>query len=395
MRRLSAQYIYTGKGTPPLKKGIVELSDNGKIINIIDTAGKLEESKSLEFYNGILVPGFINTHCHLELSHIQGKLPVAKGLEAFIGNISQLRKADFKIIEKAIADADKTMQQEGIVAVGDISNTNHSFSLKAQSPIRYYTFVEVFTRDKYKANEYFEHAKRLAKELTEKKLSHSIVPHATYSVHPKLFELITQLAYETNGIMTMHNQEASSENQLFREAKGRLFDTLQNAGMDFWDFYPTGFNSLPSTLHNMAKCNKNILVHNIYTDESDIDWANRFSDYIYWAVCPQSNYNLENRMANLTLFKQKKQRITIGTDSLASSPTLSVLEQMKLILEKQPQITFYDTIQWATYNGAEALDMHHEIGSIEIGKTPGINLIEHFDFEKMTLKPNSKVRKLV
>jgi cytosine/adenosine deaminase-related metal-dependent hydrolase len=82
MRRLSAHYIFP-VDTPPLKNGVIEIDDDGTILNIIDTHGKNKESAGTEFYNGILVPGFINTHCHLELSYLKGKITPQKGLASF------------------------------------------------------------------------------------------------------------------------------------------------------------------------------------------------------------------------------------------------------------------------------------------------------------------------
>ena len=73
MRKLSANYIFDGKGKF-YKNGILHVSDNGEIIDLIDTKGDLQEENQLEFYNGIITPGFVNTHCHLELSSLKNKI---------------------------------------------------------------------------------------------------------------------------------------------------------------------------------------------------------------------------------------------------------------------------------------------------------------------------------
>ena len=152
MRKFSAEYIYTGKEI--LRKGIVETDDYGKILTVIDTGGKLEEKQSLEFHNGVIVPGFVNAHCHLELSHMKGVIDnkVISGLPAFIDEI--ISKRNFpEDLEAKISKADKEMRSKGIVALGDISNTDDSFSVKQKSSIYYQTFVEAFTISEEKAEE--------------------------------------------------------------------------------------------------------------------------------------------------------------------------------------------------------------------------------------------------
>ena len=137
MRRLSANYIYR-VGSFPLKNGIIEIDDTGRVINIIDTRGELKESRSLEFYNGVIVPGFINTHCHLELSELKNKIPERAGLPEFLGQIvGYKKKTKSESALKSIDLQDKLMQRNGIVAVGDICNTTESVQTKLNSKIYY------------------------------------------------------------------------------------------------------------------------------------------------------------------------------------------------------------------------------------------------------------------
>ena len=96
----------------------------GKILKIEDPKGNFKEIANLEFYNGILVPGFVNTHCHTELSHLKEKIREKTGLPDFVSQISKIRIYEDEIINKAIKTADQTMKFDGVVAVGDISNTN-------------------------------------------------------------------------------------------------------------------------------------------------------------------------------------------------------------------------------------------------------------------------------
>ena len=87
MRKLSADYIFTSVSSP-LERGILVLDDDGTILDIIDTHGALEEMADLEFYNGILVPGFVNCHAHMEFSWANNLIPLHTGLPGFIERIT-------------------------------------------------------------------------------------------------------------------------------------------------------------------------------------------------------------------------------------------------------------------------------------------------------------------
>ena len=94
------------------------------------------------------------------------------------------------------------------------------------------------------------------------------------------------------------------------------------------------------------------------------------------------------------MFFKKGVKTCIGTDSYASNTELSVLSELKVIAENFPEIPFEKLIESATLNGAKALKIDDRYGSIEEGKTPGINLISKFDYNKMTLSPDSSIKVL-
>ena len=108
MKKISAQYIFTNAGKP-LKRGIIKTDDNGVILEVEDTGGLNEERRSVEFYNGVIVPGFVNCHCHLELSHLRGLAKKGSGLSEFIHQVRSTRDQDSDSIQKAAEKADEEM----------------------------------------------------------------------------------------------------------------------------------------------------------------------------------------------------------------------------------------------------------------------------------------------
>jgi len=119
MRHFSAQYVFTNEGAP-LKRGIVSVSDEGIITGIHDSGGDLAEKRSVEFYNGIIVPGFINCHCHLELSHMKNAIPPGIGLAEFLRIFRNARMAPTDTITGAARIADEEMYLGGTEMCADI-----------------------------------------------------------------------------------------------------------------------------------------------------------------------------------------------------------------------------------------------------------------------------------
>lgn len=132
MKKLSAQYIFTNNG-PALKRGIITAQDDGTITNVEDTGGELRESASVEFHNGIIIPGFVNCHTHLELSHLKGCIQPGKGLAEFIRLIRLLREIEHDRISSSIVAADLEMHNEGTVLCADICNSSATFGHKKKA----------------------------------------------------------------------------------------------------------------------------------------------------------------------------------------------------------------------------------------------------------------------
>ncbi len=386
MRRLSANYIFP-ISSPPLKNGIIEIDDNGKILNIINTGGHLQESQNLEFFNGVLVPGFINTHCHLELSYLKNKIQKNTGLVNFVADIRRMRDNSLSVIND-INIADKLMWQNGIVACGDISNSDVSFDIKSKSKIFYYNFIEVFGLDYAKNKTIIDNAKKLLSQLYNKNLRGSIVPHSTYSLNNRLLNEINKL--NKNSIISIHNQETESENSIFVNNNGELYNYFKT--FSNYKFPKTGQTSIKSI--NLNKNTKTLFVHNTFSTFSDINFISKnFTDF-YFGFCPSSNLYIENKLPDFSIFKNFTDKITIGTDSLASNTSLDILNEIKIITENY-NFSINELFKFATLNGAKFLNISNNFGSFDTGKTPGINLISFIDFKNMRLTKQSKVKKII
>lgn len=378
---------------------MVEVDDEGVIASPL--APLLGERGEVEQYKGIIVPGFVNTHCHLELSHLKGQLNAHKGLASFISELVPVRDAfSPEQIKSAIESAEEEMIRNGIVAVGDISNTDHSFEQKKKEKIMYHTFLEVFDLIPEKAGETFSEAKSLISKL--KSPNASITPHAPYSVSGKLMELIDNLKQP---FLSIHNQESESENELFFSGTGPLAEFMKKAGVDA-DSKRTAKSPLLFILGALIETKKILLVHNTYASKEDIEIIRQYERggecEVSLCLCPRANLFIENRLPDISMFLEKGMKLMLGTDSYASNRSLSILEEMKTIAKHFPEIPFETLLRWATKNGAEFLEMEKDlpagkagIGTIEKGKKPGLNLITGIDVEQMKLTESAEVQKLV
>jgi cytosine/adenosine deaminase-related metal-dependent hydrolase len=381
MKSFRADYIYPVQADP-IKNGIVTVDDAGKIIAISDGQQSDFQNIPVERLNGVIVPGFINTHCHTELSHLKDKIAPGNGLVDFIKSVQAVRHADKGEITAAAEKADVEMQENGIVAVADISNSNFTIGLKAQSKLYYHTFVEVFGFLPERAEVIFANALALADEFRPQSVS--VTAHAPYSVSKDLFKLIKRYSDTGNNLLSIHNQECEDENKFYRYKLGGFVDLYKHLGIDINYFRPQARNSLQSIIPLLTNRQKILMVHNTCTNLKDIYFIKRFDRNINWCFCPNANLYIEKRLPKVELFVNQGLNITLGTDSLASNNKLCILSEMRTLQQNFPKLETGRLIKWATLNGAKFLGIDTDKGTIEPGKTPGLNLLTGLDDLKFT-----------
>ena len=218
-------------------------------------------------------------------------------------------------------------------------------------------------------------------------------PHAPYSMSPELFKLVNSLNVQAGKTISIHNQETPPENELFLKGTGDFHEFFKSFNMSLEEFEAIGKPSIFYALQYLEPQHKTLFVHNTLTTVEDIQAAQKKLPQTYWATCPNANLYIENRLPNYQVFLDTNATVTIGTDSLTSNWQLSVLEEMKTILKYQSYINFEQVLQWATINGAKALSWDEELGSIEVGKNPGLVLIENID-DTTILTSNSTSRRI-
>lgn len=393
MRIFTSDYIFPIVAGP-IRDGYVMTDDEGYVLKMGAARELNPPALSVaEYFPGAIVPGFVNTHSHIELSHLKGAFSKGSGMSGFINQINSLRDSVDKSGRiNAIETEMRGLYRQGVSAMADISNCNESFECKSHSPIYTRTFLEVFGTDPKEADMIVEGALELCREAEEMDLDAAPTPHSCYTMSPELLRAAS-VAGIKSGYLSYHSQESRQEEDLIRYGTGELAENYKGRGLPTPPV--TGTSALVYFIDNLKKIMRTpirghvLLVHNVAIDEESIDYALEWLKSPYFAVCPLSNIFIHNQLPPLELMRRKGLKITVGTDSLSSNDLLSMVAEMKCIQDHFPEIPFDEILKWATRNGAEFLGKEELLGSFEAGKKPGIVNIEGFDVQKMRLTDKS------
>jgi cytosine/adenosine deaminase-related metal-dependent hydrolase len=381
-RKYKPTTIFTG--TEMLDPGYVLIT--GPDGSISDIKHENEAGDDVQVLEGILSPGFINAHCHIELSHLRNLVPPHTGLVEFVQQVMSSRNASAPETRlRAMQDAEQELYRSGTVAVGDICNTTDSLILKQNSPLYWHNFIEVSgfvdggARQRVTAAEdILEKFRQAEKQATNEKKGDNgyrstLAPHAPYSVSKELFRLLNERTLQQT--ISIHNQEAWAENELYEFKTGHFLNLYKNFGIDIYGFSPTGKTSLQSWSPYFTGSQQIISVHNTFTSKVDLDFLRHLDTTFYFCICINANLYIENTLPPVDLLLQNGCDLVMGTDSYASNRQLNMMEEINTIQKHFPHIALPTILKWATFNGARALGIQDRFGSLEKGKKPGLVLV--------------------
>jgi cytosine/adenosine deaminase-related metal-dependent hydrolase len=396
-----AAHLICPVSSPPIPYGIIETDTQGTILRVRETGGRPVEEAGLEFYPGLLVPGFVNTHCHLELSHLRGHIAPGGGLAGFLSSISTGRFSPDETILAAAWQADRIMHLAGISGVGDISNTPITLEIKKKSPIIYHTFVEVVGLSPEVASARFEKGREVLRLFSGEGQQATMTPHAPYSLSGGLWELLAREP-DLSSLVSIHHDESMEERELLEQRTGRMAEAFREMGLDL-QAIPDEASHLPSLLGKYLPRSACLAVHNTISSREKLReifnpgrvQPHPLAPMAVPVICPLSNLYISNALPNIKAMMEFQLPVCLGTDSLASNPGLSILGEMQAITSRLPEIPFALLLEWATINGARALGFDRILGSLDPGKRPGVVHISGFDWVSGILKPDSSARRII
>lgn len=377
MRRIAAEYLYTLESNEPISRGFVEFEEDGTIVR----TGRCKDDEQV--LKGAVVPGFVNAHCHLELSHLHKKFRKGTGMAGFIDQINALRDwASDDVKTELVREWMDKLWKDGVSAIADISNDSSSFPVKKESPIYTRTFLEVFGTEPQDCDAVMDSVRKLQLVASEYGIDAAPTPHSCYTMSPQLLAASSAAGLES-GYLSYHSQESQEEEDLLISGTGAMAENRKRAGMSTPPV--TGESSLKYFIDRLSHVKQAphrehmLLVHNVTLKQDDIEAAKKAMENVYWAICPLSNLFIHNALPPVRLMRDNGLKICLGTDSLSSNDDLDIMSELKCLHENFPEVPMNELLVWASLNGADFLGKLDILGTISEGKRPGLVHVSGLD----------------
>ena len=378
IKRVTAEYVYTSGPAGVIRNGYVDFDESdGTILGVGECAPGEEVAP------GAVTPGFVNGHCHIELSHLHGKFRKGTGMAGFIDQINELRDwagRDEKVrLTKLWMDK---MWVAGVSAMADISNDDSSFEVKKSHDMYTRTFLEVFGSEPHMCEGVMAEVTALNATADQSGIDAAPTPHSCYTMSPELLSA-SAAAGLAKGFLSYHSQESQEEEDLLRTGSGAMYENRKRSGMSTPPV--TGESSLKYFIQRLEAAAPSpydqhiLLVHNVCLSQEDIEAAKKVMNNVYWTVCPLSNIFIHNALPPIPLMQENGLDIMLGTDSLSSNDDLDMVKEMVCLHQNFPEVPMAEILTWATLNGARFLKKDGVMGSLEAGKKPGIVRISNID----------------
>lgn len=371
MRRIAADWIVLGD-KPPIRDGVVCVRDDGTIASV--GTGDAEVR-----IRGVIMPGLVNAHTHLELSALRGRVP---GRDGFIAWVEKLIGARVELGEdeerEAIRDAVRELRDAGTVAVGEVTNSLAAVGALAEAKIAGCIFHEVFGQDLARLR---ERVSGLEAELKERvpvwpsdDLAYAPAPHTLYTLHLDVAKMILEECRRRGRRTSLHLLEHAMERRAIERGEGPVVEWLpKRSRIDpselVWPKKPV----LDVAAEIGALAEDVLLVH--LTEARPDELARIAAAKSPVVLCPRSNLHIEGKLPPLLAIREAGIDAALGTDSLASNASLDVLAEAKALADRFPNVPAWELVKMATWNGARALGLP-KLGRIAEGAHPGIVAID-------------------
>lgn len=390
--RKTASFVYT-LDAEPIRNGYVEYDDTDGRILSVGTCGPEDEVCS-----GALVPGFVNAHCHIELSHLHKKFRKGTGMAGFIDQINELRDWAGREVKMQLTQQwmDK-LWDDGVSAMADISNDDSSFEIKKNHKLYTRTFLEVFGSEPEMCESVMNEVSELQAIADRTGIDAAPTPHSCYTMSPQLLSASAAKGLES-GFLSYHSQESQEEEDLLMSGSGAMYENRKRSGMSTPPV--TGESSLKYFLDRLAAVKQApydehiLLVHNVCLKQSDIDALKKVMNNPYFAICPLSNIFIHNALPPIELMRENGLVIALGTDSLSSNDDLDMMKELLCLHMNFPEVPMQELLQWASLNGARFLGKEGKLGTLTPGKHPGVVMITDIDAEGC-ITSTSRSRRLI
>jgi cytosine/adenosine deaminase-related metal-dependent hydrolase len=380
MRAVHADAIVTGDAET-LRDGAVVVDDMGTVVDVGPAAAVLPRHAGapVERVRGVLLPGLVNAHTHLELSALRGHAPGGAGfvpwVEQLIGVRAELRPEEDT---EAIARAVDELEAYGTVAVGEVTNSLAAVRALARRGFVGCIFHEVFGVERGGLERRVADLARSVEETVgawpTADLAYAPTAHTLYTTHPEIVRRLFREAREHGLRASVHLSEHPAERRFLVHGDGPIADWYESRLKLRRDLLEWPGTSPIAFADELGALGPHVLaVHLTDARPDELDLVARRGSPV--VLCPRSNLFIETRLPPLLAIRAAGLSPALGTDSLASNASLDVLAEARALADRFPTVPARDLLRMATWDGARALG-RSDVGRVASGARPGLFAIE-------------------
>jgi aminodeoxyfutalosine deaminase len=361
----------------PIRDGAVVTDARGAIVDVGPANEVLPRhaGAAVERVRGVVLPGLVNAHVHLELSALRGQVPGGAGFVPWVEHMLSVRaelspERDMEAIERAVDE----LVTFGTVAVGEVTNTLAAVRALARRGLVGCVFHEVFGVER----EPLERRVDMLQSMVDAEvgpwpsadLAYAATAHTLYTTHPDVIRRLLRDARSRGARASVHVAEHASERRFLSYGDGPVADwyearlRLPRGHVAHPGKSPIAFADELGALAPDVIC---VHVTDARPEELALV-AERRSPVVF---CPRSNLFIETKLPPLLAARAVGLRPALGTDSLASNTSLDVLAEARALADRFPTVPAVDLVRMATWEGARALG-RDDVGRIARGARPGL-----------------------
>ncbi|HET9110324.1 MAG TPA: amidohydrolase family protein [Ktedonobacterales bacterium] len=374
---LTARYVFPVAGAPITDGAVVV--EGERILEVgpaATLASRYPGARRVDLGEAALVPAAINAHTHLELTALEDALPPNLDMAPWILGLMRARGAlDADALRASAAEGVRRSLASGVAAVGEICSAGESVGPVVESGLRGVVYYELIGGDPARADEILERGQRQLDAwratYPDARVRFGLSLHAPYTVSAPLFEKASAWARSEGVPVSIHAAESPAETAWLRDRSGAIRDTLYATLGLPPDLEPAAARSPMRYLGVLGALGPDtLLAHGIHVDADDLALLCETRTAV--AHCPRSNSRLRNGRLPWAAYRAAGVRLALGTDSLASSPSLSIWDEAAYAADLHARAgeapTSAELLRLATLAGAEALGVADDLGSLAPGK---------------------------
>lgn len=331
-----------------------KIIETGHIADLLGYSGRI-----LDAGPGVISPGTINAHTHIELSFLEGKLDTSSGFRKWVKDLIALRNdTSCDDILFSAREALLRAAANGTAYFADISTLGLSGDIFKGTGIHGTGFHEYLgNTDSFTHKGFQEDSGNLAL---------SFAAHAPHTTSPELIRLLKKMTSSMNLPLSIHLDESDDEREFITKANGEWADFLTSRYIE-WKSWPLPSVSPVFYLDGLGVIDRlTLCVHVCGAGRNDLQVLKERQASI--CICPRSNMNLHGVLPDIKTMISLGINPCIGTDSLASSETLSVFDEIRFLADRFSCLDSKTLFRMATENGAECLGVSHLFGTLENGR---------------------------